>query len=610
MRNLKEGPVLMMKLELRNTRTSKSAFVDAKGAVFGREGGDADIKLADQGVSKKHARIYLRKGEWWLEDLNSANGTYVDDQRISQPVLLSPGLVFTMSRQQFEVIDVIEAQDDPTQAPKVAEEEAPDSTLNNEVPQREEEEEEEAEPPPRRGPSAKPAPAAAPRAKRAEAPAASRNKLRAAGSEPDAEQEIPPEEDVDPGFNVGYFMKAIPKATAYYLAAIPLMLVNPLGFVRKGIEDQKVPPMGRMQIMAYAFPALLISALVGFLCSLIVGIVAGALSIGSILPIGPLIGAVVGAVASGFVWHPVLEWIVRKLQGESDARSRSNMFAMAMTTVALLAIPQGLVVLFALIPLPFVGLVPAVISLAATLISVFVYYSWFKSFGVVKWFQLGLLGLGALAVLGTGLTMIGTVTASIRGIGSGPAVVAGAPATPATPEETQALIAKQQEEARKAIEAAQAKAAKAQPEPAKVEPAKVEPAKVEAEPAKVEVAKAETEPAKVEPAKVEAQPAKVEPEPAKATPARSTSYPEYRTKLAEIEKAIEEDPTVLHRGDGLLQAYAQLHRARFDAEEKLRRSQGRTHPSQALVNQRVREAEVYKATWSLVDQVHQKLLAR
>ena len=30
-------------------------------------------------------------GEWWLEDLNSANGTFVDDQKISGPVPLGPG---------------------------------------------------------------------------------------------------------------------------------------------------------------------------------------------------------------------------------------------------------------------------------------------------------------------------------------------------------------------------------------------------------------------------------------------------------------------------------------------------------------------------------------
>ena len=76
----------MVKLEIRNLESSKSHMIDPGGAVLGREGGDAQIKLGDQGVSKKHARIYAKRGTWYLEDLDSANGTYLEDERITSPV--------------------------------------------------------------------------------------------------------------------------------------------------------------------------------------------------------------------------------------------------------------------------------------------------------------------------------------------------------------------------------------------------------------------------------------------------------------------------------------------------------------------------------------------
>lgn len=47
----------------------------------------------DAGVSRKHALIALHYGECILEDLGSANGTYVNNRRIqpNQPVTLSNG---------------------------------------------------------------------------------------------------------------------------------------------------------------------------------------------------------------------------------------------------------------------------------------------------------------------------------------------------------------------------------------------------------------------------------------------------------------------------------------------------------------------------------------
>jgi len=53
--------------------------------VIGRSS-DADLALADERVSRRHAMLRLRDGLVWLEDLGSRNGTYVDGASVSDPV--------------------------------------------------------------------------------------------------------------------------------------------------------------------------------------------------------------------------------------------------------------------------------------------------------------------------------------------------------------------------------------------------------------------------------------------------------------------------------------------------------------------------------------------
>lgn len=55
--------------------------VDKTQTVIGRAA-DANIRLDDDGVSRRHARVVQHASEVWLEDLESANGTFVNDDRI------------------------------------------------------------------------------------------------------------------------------------------------------------------------------------------------------------------------------------------------------------------------------------------------------------------------------------------------------------------------------------------------------------------------------------------------------------------------------------------------------------------------------------------------
>ena len=50
-----------------------------------------DVVVSDTYVSNVHARIFQRDGGWWLEDLGSTNGTYMNRTRVSSPTAIGPG---------------------------------------------------------------------------------------------------------------------------------------------------------------------------------------------------------------------------------------------------------------------------------------------------------------------------------------------------------------------------------------------------------------------------------------------------------------------------------------------------------------------------------------
>src|SRR5512140_3710381 len=81
--------------------------VPAEGAIFGRDPKRCDVVLNDPGISGVHAKIYLREGRWWLDDLSSSNGTFAgEQQRLARPLSLTRGIRFSLFRWRFEVTDL------------------------------------------------------------------------------------------------------------------------------------------------------------------------------------------------------------------------------------------------------------------------------------------------------------------------------------------------------------------------------------------------------------------------------------------------------------------------------------------------------------------------
>jgi pSer/pThr/pTyr-binding forkhead associated (FHA) protein len=63
----------------------------AKAPILIGRGSDAAIRLDDDYVSTRHARIASSGDQWFVEDLGSTNGTYIGSARITQPTTLTLG---------------------------------------------------------------------------------------------------------------------------------------------------------------------------------------------------------------------------------------------------------------------------------------------------------------------------------------------------------------------------------------------------------------------------------------------------------------------------------------------------------------------------------------
>ena len=76
--------------------------LDEAPLLIGR-GSDAQIRLDDDYVSTRHARIAASGDHWFVEDLGSTNGTYIGSQRLSQPTTLQLGSQVRIGKTTLEL---------------------------------------------------------------------------------------------------------------------------------------------------------------------------------------------------------------------------------------------------------------------------------------------------------------------------------------------------------------------------------------------------------------------------------------------------------------------------------------------------------------------------
>jgi hypothetical protein len=64
---------------------------------------DSTLVITDDFASARHARIVPRDGQWFVEDLGSTNGTYLDRGKVSGPTPVPLGVPIRIGRTSLEL---------------------------------------------------------------------------------------------------------------------------------------------------------------------------------------------------------------------------------------------------------------------------------------------------------------------------------------------------------------------------------------------------------------------------------------------------------------------------------------------------------------------------
>lgn len=83
--------------------TSGRAYQLATAPVLMGRSADCTVPLEDDFASGRHARLFPQGSRWFLEDLGSTNGTYIDEQRLTRAVAVEVGRPFRVGKSLLEL---------------------------------------------------------------------------------------------------------------------------------------------------------------------------------------------------------------------------------------------------------------------------------------------------------------------------------------------------------------------------------------------------------------------------------------------------------------------------------------------------------------------------
>ncbi|NOZ29025.1 MAG: FHA domain-containing protein [Chloroflexi bacterium] len=90
MNTINSTETAMLILQRGGTEAGRRWLLDKQSLTIGRAD-DCDIVLPDRVVSRHHARVYWIDGDYYVEDLGSKNGTYVNGKEVTEAQQLEDG---------------------------------------------------------------------------------------------------------------------------------------------------------------------------------------------------------------------------------------------------------------------------------------------------------------------------------------------------------------------------------------------------------------------------------------------------------------------------------------------------------------------------------------
>ncbi|MEN8163656.1 MAG: SpoIIE family protein phosphatase [Acidobacteriota bacterium] len=81
----------MVKIHVTDGNGTTSDRVFEKDSILIGRSSRLDLTLPDRALSRQHARLFSSDGRWFVEDLGSRNGTFVNQARLESPKAIDPG---------------------------------------------------------------------------------------------------------------------------------------------------------------------------------------------------------------------------------------------------------------------------------------------------------------------------------------------------------------------------------------------------------------------------------------------------------------------------------------------------------------------------------------
>jgi pSer/pThr/pTyr-binding forkhead associated (FHA) protein len=94
-------PAISLSIKMDKGMESVRQFSQAQ-VLIGRDT-KCDLSMMDEALSAHHARLSHHHGQWWLEDLNSTNGTFLNREKLTTPAVVISGDHFRCGNTVFGI---------------------------------------------------------------------------------------------------------------------------------------------------------------------------------------------------------------------------------------------------------------------------------------------------------------------------------------------------------------------------------------------------------------------------------------------------------------------------------------------------------------------------
>ena len=94
-------PAIALHIKIDQGKESLRRFSQPE-IMIGRDP-NCDLAMMDEALSAHHARLTHHHGQWWLEDLNSTNGTFLNREKLTTAAVVITGDKFKCGNTVFAI---------------------------------------------------------------------------------------------------------------------------------------------------------------------------------------------------------------------------------------------------------------------------------------------------------------------------------------------------------------------------------------------------------------------------------------------------------------------------------------------------------------------------